>query len=127
VHRRAHHHRRGGAPGRGGRAGRRPDPRPVHLREAHLPGVELPEVGREAHREAGLMPLSREQIAARAAKELKDGMYVNLGIGLPTLAANYLPPGVAVIFQSETGMLGIGPYPTEAEIDPDLVNAGKGT
>jgi len=56
------------------------------------------------------MPLTREQIAARAAKELKDGMYVNLGIGLPTLAANYLPKGIDVIFQSENGMLGIGPY-----------------
>src|SRR5947209_271868 len=71
------------------------------------------------------MPLTREQIAARAAKELKDGMYVNLGIALPTLAANYLPKGIDVIFQSENGMLGIGPYPTEAELDPDLINAGK--
>src|SRR6184192_4750662 len=73
------------------------------------------------------MPLTREQIAARAAKELKDGMYVNLGIGIPTMAANYLPKGIDVIFQSENGMLGIGPYPTEDEIDPDLINAGKET
>ena len=73
------------------------------------------------------MPLTREQIAARAAKELKDGMYVNLGIGIPTMAANYLPKGIDVIFQSENGMLGIGPYPTEAELDPDLINAGKET
>src|SRR5438045_9440304 len=68
------------------------------------------------------MPLTREQIAARAAKELKDGMYVNLGIGIPTMAANYLPKGIDVIFQSEHGMLGIGPYPTEAELDPELIN-----
>ena len=71
--------------------------------------------------------LTREQIAARAAKELKDGMYVNLGIGIPTMAANFLPKGIDVIFQSENGMLGIGPYPTEAELDPDLINAGKET
>src|SRR3954466_15732047 len=73
------------------------------------------------------MPLTREQIAARAAQELRDGFYVNLGIGIPTLVANYVPKGIDVILQSENGMLGIGAYTTEQEIDPDLINAGKET
>jgi 3-oxoacid CoA-transferase subunit B len=74
-----------------------------------------------------MKPITREQIAQRIAKELKDGYYVNLGIGIPTLVANYIPKNVQVILQSENGLLGMGGFPSEAELDPDLINAGKQT
>lgn len=73
------------------------------------------------------MALTKEQIAQRIAKELRDGYYVNLGIGIPTLVANYIPDGISVVFQSENGLLGMGPFPWEGEEDPDLINAGKQT
>ena len=73
------------------------------------------------------MALDKNQIAQRIAQELKDGFYVNLGIGIPTLVANYIPAGINVVLQSENGLLGMGPFPLEGNEDPDLINAGKQT
>ena len=93
--------------------------KPLEHRTIHTPGQPDAISGKPGH-QAG-----RERIVRRAAKEIKDGMYVNLGIGIPTLVANFLDPGVDITLQSENGILGLDRFPTEDEVDPDLINAGK--
>ena len=95
--------------------------------EKHIEQRTVRKRAAPAERRGSLMAWTREQMAERAAKELRDGFYVNLGIGIPTLVSNYIPAGMSVQLQSENGMLGFGPFPYEGEEDPDLINAGKQT